>query len=216
MREYVVDAWFTPDRMWPADWSSLQLYITPDPDRDSELGQLFAGCNAVFAQYPMLVVPERWRHITVQPINHVRTADIGQDQRAAFAAVLTSALSEVPAWTWTMGSPVVSGRAALLDTSPDEPFELLLDAVRRAVGEVFGSAPLSYDTRPAHMTLCYPRESLAFTPAREVRQKLRRVRPSHAPLRVGSVHLVDVHQDADAGFYWWDHVHTFCLGGSPR
>jgi hypothetical protein len=57
----------------------------------------------------------------------------------------------VPAWTWTMGSPLVSGRAALLDTSPDKPFHRLLDTVRTAVGDAFEPAPVSYDTSPAHI-----------------------------------------------------------------
>jgi hypothetical protein len=47
-----VDAWFAPDRIWPADWSSLQLYITADTAIGNELTQLVAACDEVFVQYP--------------------------------------------------------------------------------------------------------------------------------------------------------------------
>ncbi|MGF6898596.1 hypothetical protein ABIA39_008980 [Nocardia sp. GAS34] len=45
-----------------------------------------------------------------------------------------------------------------------------------------------------------------------VTSRLRRSRPSHAPLAVKTVDLVEVRQDADRGQYLWDLVHQFPLG----
>jgi hypothetical protein len=71
----------------------LQLYITPDPRRDHELGALLDPCNAAFAQYPLLVVPQEWHHVTVQPIAHLPAAQIRDEQRATFIANLGARLA---------------------------------------------------------------------------------------------------------------------------
>lgn len=43
---------------------------------------------------------------------------------------------------------------------------------------------------------------------------LRRVRPSHAPLHVEAVHLVDVTADAQAKTVTWQHLAAIPLGGN--
>ncbi|MFF9074614.1 hypothetical protein ACF1A9_20260 [Streptomyces sp. NPDC014872] len=48
----------------------------------------------------------------------------------------------------------------------------------------------------------------------DVQRLLRRVRPSHAPLHVTEVQLVDVTADAQAKTITWDHVATIPLGAS--
>jgi hypothetical protein len=44
---------------------------------------------------------------------------------------------------------------------------------------------------------------------------LRRVRPSHAPLHVDAVHLVDVTADSNAKTITWKHLAAIPLAGRP-
>lgn len=49
----------------------------------------------------------------------------------------------------------------------------------------------------------------------QIQRRVRRVRPSHAPLHIDSVHLVDVTADDTAKTITWDHVAAIPLG-SPH
>jgi hypothetical protein len=203
-----VEPFFVGDRRWPPGCSWLQLYVTPDLDRDGDLGVLVDRCGRLLGEYATLaVVPPEWLHITVQPIRQ-RGVEVSPAERADLIGVLTAALRPVPAFTVLAGSVVAGSVGVLADLHPDGPFEYLLDVAREAIVEACGSDAISYDTRPFHLALAY---ALGAENGSELQHRLRRIRPGHAELTVDAVRLVEVRQDLRRGRFWWHRLHVFPL-----
>ncbi|WP_405097985.1 hypothetical protein [Micromonospora sp. NBC_01412] len=63
-----------------------------------------------------------------------------------------------------------------------------------------------------HLTLAHANGEPG--PTDQVQRLLRRVRPSHAPLHLDAVHLVDATADPDAKTITWEHLARAPLGSS--
>jgi hypothetical protein len=88
----------------------------------------------------------------------------------------------------------------ILDAYLDDQLARLHDTVASVVERVRGPEANRYDTGVPHFTLAYAN---ADADSDEIQRKLRRVRPSHAPMTIRSVHLFDVAADPDANTITW-------------
>lgn len=205
-----MEPYFTGNRRWPDGYSSLELYLLPNLSRDTALKALLDACGTELASFGTIAVaPPEWLHVTLQPIKHRPAEDIGSAERADLVRAITAALATVSPFTVQAGPGVAGTVGVVMDLHPDNDIDDLLTRVRTAISAVSGPVAVTYDTRPAHLTLGY---ALDHQDSGVVTSRLRRaVRPSHAPLTVDTVHLVEVYQDPDRGQFRWRPVHTFPL-----
>ncbi|MGW4527878.1 2'-5' RNA ligase family protein [Amycolatopsis sp. NPDC004378] len=204
---------FNPDRLWPPGQRVLQLYVLPDLSRDHELAALIAGCRDVFTEFAAIdrPVPDDCLHVTVQPIGLGADEPVSPQARQALIAELAAAFATAPAFTTQVGSVLAYGTGVVADLHDDPPFDDLVERARTAITAVCGPDAATYDTRPAHMALAYAHGEQETDP---VGRALRRVRPSHAPMTVDAVHLVDVEQVPEQCLFRWTPVHTFPLANN--
>jgi len=78
-----------------------------------------------------------------------------------------------------------------------------------------GSDATSYDTGVLHPTESYATAEATLGHFHQI-HRVRRVRPSRAPLYVDSVRLVDVTADSEAETITWDHLAAIPLAGGGR
>lgn len=208
----MMTSFFDPDRLWPVGARVLQLYVLPDLSRDRQLAELVARCRAVLSDYPATdrPIPDEWLHVTIQPVNHGIYEPLEEATRQRLVDELASAFAPVPAFQTLVGSPLAYPTGAIADLADDAPFDDLIERARNVVTAVCGPEAAGFDTRPAHMTLAYARGEQDMAP---VARKLRRVRPSHAPMTVDAVYLVAVEQVPEDCVYRWELVHRFPLAG---
>lgn len=93
----------------------------------------------------------------------------------------------------------------IFDLGPDEPLNELRTAATRAfeVEVVLGAAATTYETGVLHLTESYATAEIELDHYHQIHRRVRRVRPSHAPLRVDAVVLVDrVANDVEKTITW--------------
>ncbi|MCX4681539.1 hypothetical protein OG413_40785 [Streptomyces sp. NBC_01433] len=112
----------------------------------------------------------------------------------------------------TVGSPLPYGTGLIFDLGPDEPLNALRTAATRAFEIVRGRDATTYDTGVLHLTESYATAEVTLEHFHQIHRRVRRVRPSHAPLHIDSIELVDVFADPQAKTITWDHVATIPLG----
>jgi hypothetical protein len=120
-----------------------------------------------------------------------------------------------PAWD-TACAATCTG--AVLDTHPDQGLVALRNLVRRALWEARDTSAIAHEGGRAHASMAYAFDHADSDP---LQSALRRISPSHAPLTVSRLHLLDVrwtaHPRADGGVRWemdWDPVAVLPLGTS--
>lgn len=205
-----MENFFTEDRRWPTGYTSWQTYLVPDLDTNVELRDMIGRYYRVLQEFPG-VVPSP-PHATVQPIHDEQpAAQIGQTDRDAYITAIGARAATIPAFEILAGPALAGSSGVVLDLYPDDPFQLLLDGMQSAISSVGGPEAIAFDTRPAHLTIAY---AIEYQDSGIITSRLRRSRPSHAPLTVGAVDLVEVRQDADRGQYLWDLVQRFPLGAA--
>nr|WP_205752342.1 hypothetical protein [Cryptosporangium phraense] len=115
--------------------------------------------------------------------------------------------------TLTAGFVLATASGVILDLDgdqPDEPWTELTDLVRTAFAEGLGADALSSAPSPPHLTLGY---ATGTDDSGIMQPRLRRqVRPSHAPLTIHAVDLVDVTQDDKNSEYRWGTICRVFLG----
>ncbi|NEB01889.1 hypothetical protein [Streptomyces sp. SID13726] len=92
----------------------------------------------------------------------------------------------------------------------------LQNLVRAALWKARDTSAIAHEGGRGHASLGYAYDSADSDP---LQSALRRISPSHAPLTVSRMHLLDVcwtaHPRTDGGVRWemdWDPVATFPLG----
>ncbi|HEY3690465.1 MAG TPA: hypothetical protein VGL46_09195 [Pseudonocardiaceae bacterium] len=209
-------SFFDPDRLWPAGERVLQLYVLPDLHRDRQLGELTARCREVLTGFPATdrPIPAEWLHVTIQPINHGIYEPLDDGTRQRLIDELAAAFAIMPAFQTLVGSPLAYPTGAILDLADDAAFDNLIERARKVVTAVCGPEAAGFDTRPAHMTLAYAHGE---QDTGQVARALRRgVRPSHAPMTVDAVHLVEVEQVPEQCVYRWTPVQRFPLAAAEN
>ncbi|ONK13195.1 2'-5' RNA ligase family protein [Streptomyces sp. MP131-18] len=177
---------------WPEGLSALQVYALVDPARDAGLASLIHGCRSAGASFPVTPVDDRWLHITLEQITDQPASDYSPAELDELADSLRSHLADIPPLSLVAGSPIANRAGVLLDLSPDDEVDTLHYRVREAVHNVRGADATNYRVLPAHLTLAYAHEE---ADSDLLQSRLRRVRPSHAPLTISAVHLVAVQPD---------------------
>ncbi len=102
----------------------------------------------------------------------------------------------------------------IFDLGPDEPLNELRAAVTRAFELVRGPDATTYDTGVLHLTESYATAEVTLDHFHQIHRRVRRVRPSHAPLHIESITLVDVvANDTEKTITWEAVAPAIPLGG---
>ncbi|WP_327416410.1 2'-5' RNA ligase family protein [Streptomyces sp. NBC_01233] len=193
--------------------SLLHAYVAVDLGHHPELFELVRGIRAATNNDPLTHVGDRWFHITLYQLSQTPASKIPDAEREALAAELTTQLRRVAPFAITVGSPLTYGSGIIFDLGPDEPLNALRTATTRAFEIVRGPEATSYDTGVLHMTESYATAEVTLEHFHQIQRRVRRVRPSHAPLHIDSVHLVDVTADSAAKTITWEHLAAIPLAG---
>lgn len=175
---------------------------------DPAVHELVADYADLIGKLPMLdPVPTRWLHLTTQGVGFTDEVDQGDLERIV-AATRTRCAGLAPIAV-TLGPAKFDPEGFYLPVTPLDPLVELRDALRGAIGEVWGSGnvPESTGFRP-HVTLGY---SNAAGPAEPVADAVADY-PQHAvQTTVTSVSLIDLNRDHQE--YQWANVAELALGG---
>ncbi len=197
--------------LWPEGLTLLHVYVTVQLDRNPELAALINGCREATREDPLTHVSDSWFHITMYQLSEKAAALVSQQDRDALAASLGRRLQAIDPFTVEVGTALSYASGVIFDLSPDEPLNALRAAVEAAVEDVRGAEATDYSTGVLHLTESYANAS---ADSDQIQRRLRRVRPSHAPLRIDSVELVDVFADARAKTITWKPVASIPLAAS--
>jgi hypothetical protein len=140
------------------------------------------------------------------------TSAVPAEERRALVAELTKQMRSTVPFTITVGSPLPYGSGLIFDLGPDEPLNDLRTAATRAFEVIRGTDATTYDTGVLHLTESYATAEVTLDHFHQIHRRVRRVRPSHAPLHIDSIQLVDVFADAQAKTITWDDVARIPLG----
>jgi hypothetical protein len=206
-----MEPFFQPDRLWPTGHRQLQLILVPDLDDNPGLDELVTAARKVMTGHQATTepVPDTSLHLTVQSIHLPGHGHVDTATRARLIAALDRELATVPTFEILIGSLLVQHRGVVADTHHRTGFNHLLDRARPVIAGICGPDAIAYDSRPAHMALCYAGgHSCGDDLQRELRHQLQ---PSHATLSVRAVHLAETQQIPDRCRYDSVILHTFAL-----
>lgn len=192
--------------LWGKDLSLLHAYVTVDLGQNPELGELIRGIRAATAGDPLAHVGDEWFHITLYQLSQKPASEIPADQRQALVTELTEQLRAFAPFTITVGSPLPYGTGLIFDLGPDEPLNALRTATTRAFEITRGADATVYETGVLHLTESYATAEVTLDHFHRIHRRVRRVRPSHAPLRIDAVELVEVSADAREKTITWEPV----------
>jgi hypothetical protein len=194
--------------IWPPDLALLHVYAVIDLQRNRDLAALIEGCRAATSGDPLTHVGDRWFHITLAQLS-IAADQLAESEHAALIGELRWHLAGLNPFTVTAGSPLAYLSGLIFDLGPDEPLDGLRDAVAAAITTARGAEENAYDTGVLHLTGAY---STGEADSDQIQRRLRRVRPSHAPVHIDTVSLVDVHADAQAKTITWRTLADIRLG----
>ncbi|MET9779331.1 2'-5' RNA ligase family protein [Streptomyces sp. NPDC006367] len=197
------------DARWPEGSTLLHVYLTVS-DRDRALLDLVTSANEALKDFPLTPVPRQWLHVTLDQITDRHAALIPHHERDELVGELTKQLADFPPFEVQVGSILAYHSGVIADLHPDDQIAALHRAVREAIRTVRGDDAVRYPWGLQHLTISYAREEASSDDAQRI---LRRVRPSHAPLHVTEVQLVDVTADSTAKTITWEQLATIPLGG---
>ncbi|MFE9424227.1 2'-5' RNA ligase family protein [Kitasatospora sp. NPDC006697] len=197
--------------VWPEGLTLLHVYVTVELEHNPELAALINGCREATREDPLTHVSDSWLHITMYQLSEKAASLVSEEERDALVLSLGRRLRTIDPFTIEVGTALSYASGVIFDLSPDEPLNDLRAAVTAAVEDVRGTEATEYSTGVLHLT-----ESYANAPADsdQIQRRLRRVRPSHAPLRIESVELVDVFADVRAKTITWKPVARIPLGAA--
>ncbi|MFE0776907.1 2'-5' RNA ligase family protein [Streptomyces sp. NPDC058861] len=202
---------------WPPGSTLLHVYAVPDwsDPHHQELLDLVTGISKVLdaAKVPIRPVPRRWLHLTIDQIA-VPTASISQEDRDRLIAELRSRLAALPPVEVQIGSALSYPTGVICDVHPDKELAAMHAVVQDVVRDVLGAEAATYPWSPPHLTLGYAH---AETDNDALQRRLRRVRPSHATLRLNALDLVDVSANTggSAPTITWHEVASLPLHTGP-
>jgi len=188
---------------WPDGVTILYVFAVPDLSRDTSLAALVHGGQAAVKEFPITPVPDKWLHVTIDQVTGAVGGGITRAERDDLAAALREDLAQVEPLTIMAGSMLSYASGVICDLSPDEDLTDLHRRVRSVIGAVRGPEAAQYDWGAQHMALGY---AYGDGDSDQVQRLLRRVRPSHAPLHIDEVHLVDVAADHQGRQITWEHL----------
>ncbi|MFG3043152.1 hypothetical protein ACGFYZ_40270 [Streptomyces sp. NPDC048330] len=186
------------------DWSDPTHQALKDLVTTSNQALLDAG-------FPITPVELQWLHITVDQIS-IPADQISAESRRRLVEEVSDQLVGIEPFTVTVGSLLSYHSGIIADLSPDEELAALHAAARSGTRAALGDEACRYTWGLQHLTTAYAHAEADSDAAQRI---LRRVRPSHAPVHVGAVHLVDVTARTrdQSKTVTWDRLATISLGG---
>jgi 2'-5' RNA ligase len=195
---------------WPAGLSALHIYVTVDLARNPDLAALVGGCRAATAGMPLAHVADDWIHITLYQLG-LPADQVTVQERAALVRALRTRLEDVRPFTVTVGSAFSYSSRVMFDVGPDGPLNDLRGRVAAAVGDARVPEASRRSTEVLHLTEAH---ATGTADSDQVQGLLWQVRPSHAPMLVDAVELVDVAADLEAKTIRWERVARIPLIGA--
>ncbi|MFJ6898232.1 2'-5' RNA ligase family protein [Streptomyces hokutonensis] len=195
--------------------SLLHAYVAVDLERQPELSELIRGVREATRDDPLTHVGDEWFHITLYQLSQKPASEIPEDERQALVTALTDQMKAIAPFTITVGSPLPYTSGLIFDLGPDEPLHELRAATTRAFELVRGPEATTYDTGVLHLTESYATAEVSLDHFHQIHRRVRRVRPSHAPLRIESIELVDVTANATEKTIIWESLASLPLAGRP-
>ncbi len=167
----------------PPKWDSRE-----SPGRHSGMGHSecgpTVGVRAATEGDPLAHVSDDWLHITLYQLSSTPAAEILADERQTLVTELTEQMQAIAPFTVTVGSPLPYSSGLIFDVGPDEPLNALRTATTRAFEIARGADATVYETGVLHLTESYATAEVSLEHFHQIH---RRVRPSHAPLRIESI-----------------------------
>ncbi|RPE39074.1 hypothetical protein EDD90_2030 [Streptomyces sp. Ag109_O5-1] len=177
---------------WKAE-SVLHIYAVVDlsDPRHTPLISLITEANKVLIDegFPLCPVEPRWLHIAIDQISGRPAAAVPKEERQALVDALRQRLSTFEPLEVMVGSLLSYHTGVLADLHPDEGLATLHDATRDTIRGVCGEEAARYPWSVQHLSTAYAYD---HADSDEAQRRLRRIRPSHAPLHISAVYLVDV------------------------
>lgn len=202
------------DQPWEAGAGTLlHFYAEVDWDdpRHEALARLVSAANAALldAGFPITPVEPRWLHITIDQVSRPAHL-IGQNDRDHLIEEVTTRLGSVAPFEISVGSLLSYHSGVIADLSPDQQLAALHASVRDGIRAALGEDACHYSWGVQHLTTAYAHASADSDAAQRI---LRRIRPSHAPLLISAIHLVDVSACAtgNARSITWENLTTIRL-----
>ncbi|MFE5593070.1 hypothetical protein [Streptomyces sp. NPDC056549] len=192
--------------------SLVHAYAPVNLGSNPELAHLVRGIRAATKDDPLTHVGDEWFHIALYQLSVKGAAEVTAAERKALAAELKGQMETVAPFTITVGSALAYGTGIVFDLGPDGPLNELRTAATRAFEAVLGSEATSYETGVLHLTESYATAEVGLDHYHQIHRRLRRVRPSHAPLRIDTVALVDVVANDAEKTITWETWKTIPLG----
>jgi hypothetical protein len=196
----------------------LHAYLLPDLSVDRELARLTTACHQAMRPYPITLLNGGLLHTTVEMVADTTADRITAAERQDLIEALRHRLADTAPFQVQAGSPIANKAGALLDLSPDDALVDLKGRVQDAFVEARGSEVIQHEGGRHHMSLGYSWDTTDSDP---LQSALRRISPSHAPVHVDRVHLVEVefreHARGNGKSAWeisWDPVSMIPLGAS--
>ncbi|MFK0154324.1 2'-5' RNA ligase family protein [Streptomyces sp. NPDC090493] len=215
MRKFVPQFQQAP---WRDGARILHAYLLPDLSVDHGLARLTTACHEAMRPYPITLLNGGLLHTTVEMVADTTADHVTAAERQDLIEALRHRLTDTAPFQVHAGSPIANRAGALLDLTPDEPLTDLKGRVQDAFVEARGPAVIQHDGGRPHMSLGYSWDSADSDP---LQSALRRISPSHAPVHVDRVHLVEVefreHARGNGKSAWeisWDPVSVIRLGAS--
>ncbi|MER7701467.1 2'-5' RNA ligase family protein [Kitasatospora sp. NPDC097605] len=174
---------------WPDGARVLHVYAVPDLGTDLDLARLVDECRAAMRPHPITPMDDGTLHCTLDMIADTTSDRITAEERADLVAALRDHLAGTRPFEVTAGSPIASRAGAFLDLSPDHALFDLRERVRDAIRRTRGPGALLHDGGRPHISLGYAWSDASSDALQSV---FRRISPSHVPLRIRDVHLLDV------------------------
>ncbi|MEU4113353.1 2'-5' RNA ligase family protein [Kitasatospora sp. NPDC028055] len=207
-----------------ADWPdggarALHVYAVPDLTAHPDLARLVGECHEAMAGFPITPMTGTL-HCTIEMIADTTSDKITDTEREVLVDALHRHLADVGPLQVTVGSPVANKAGGYLDLHPDGELVTLRQRVREAISEVRGPGALVHTGGRPHISLGYAYDTASSD---ALQTALRRISPSHAPLRIAGVELLDVlwrqQPRPGGGTAWelsWEPVATIPLPGSTN
>ncbi|MFI6688015.1 2'-5' RNA ligase family protein [Streptomyces sp. NPDC050485] len=194
--------------------SLAHAYVPVDLGRNPELADLVHSVRAATKDDPLTHVGNEWLHITLYQLSSKPAAEVTVAERQALTTELTRQMQDIAPFTITVGSTLAYGTGLIFDLGPDEPLNELRTAATRAFEVVFGTEATEYETGILHLTESYATAEVDLDHYHQIHRRVRRVRPSHAPLRIDTVALVDVVANDAEKTITWETLTTIPLAGA--
>ncbi|MEU4300285.1 hypothetical protein [Kitasatospora aureofaciens] len=174
---------------WPDGARVLHVYAVPNLQTDLPLARLVNECRDAMTPYPITPIGDDTLHCTIEMVADTTADKIAPEERDDLVAALHTHLAFTGPLEVTAGSPIANRAGAFLDLSPDERMVDLREHVRNAIREVRGPGALLHDGGRHHISLGY---AWAEASSDALQTALRRISPSHVPVRFTALQLLDV------------------------